>query len=93
MHHWWSALPVGSHVAFHIGESSGEDNDDPSVATGGGRAPPQGSTAPRWWGTSDGRGGARGDQACGCMAVGMATGLHGGVCFTIAITSRQFFLK
>ena len=50
------ALPVGSRVAFHIGESSGEDDDDPNVATGDGRAPPQGSTAPRWWGTSDGRG-------------------------------------
>ena len=84
--HWWSALPVGSRVAFHIGESSGEDDDDPNVATGDGRAPPQGSTAPRWWGTSDGRGGARGDQACGCMA----TGLQGGVCFTIAITSSIF---
>ena len=47
-------MPVGSRVAFHIGESSGEDNDDPNVATGDGRAPTQGSTAPRWWGTSDG---------------------------------------
>jgi hypothetical protein len=44
--HWWSALPVGSRVAFHIGESSGEDNADPNVATGDGRAPPYGSTAP-----------------------------------------------
>ena len=70
-------MPVGSRVAFHIGESSGEDNGDHNVATGDGRAPPQGSTAPRWWGTSDGCGGARGDQACGCMAVGRATGLHG----------------
>ena len=74
-------MPVGSRVAFHIGESSGEDDDDPNVATGDGRAPPQGSTSrsttPRWWGTSDGRGGARGDQACGCMAVGKATGLQG----------------
>jgi hypothetical protein len=67
-------LPVGSRVAFHIGESSGEDDDDP---TGDGRSPPQGSTTPRWWGTSDGRGGARGDQACGYMVVGKATGLHG----------------
>ena len=74
--HWWSALPVGSRVAFHIGESSGGDDDGPNVATGDGRAPPQGSTAPRWWGTSDRRVGARGDQACG-MAVGKATGLQG----------------
>jgi hypothetical protein len=76
-------LPVGSRVAFHIGESSGEDDDDPNVATGDGRAPPQGSTEPRswprWWGTSDGRGGARGDQACGCMVVlvGRAAGPQG----------------
>ena len=76
--------------AFAIGEYSGEDDDDPNVATGDGRAPTQGSTAPRWWGTSDGRGGARGDQACGCMAVGRATGLQGGVGFTIAITSSIF---
>jgi hypothetical protein len=68
---------VVSIVAFHIGESSGEDNDDPNVATFDGRAPPQGSTAPRWWGASAGRGGARGDQACGCMAVGRAAGLQG----------------
>ena len=81
-------MPVGSRVASHIGESSGEDDDDPNVATGDGRAPPQGSTAPRW-GTSDGRGGARGHQACG-MAVGRATRLQGGVCFTIAITSSIF---
>ena len=72
-------MPVGSRVAFHIGESSGEDDDDPNVATGDKRAPPQGSTAPRWWGTSDGRGGARGDQVCGCMVVlvGRAAGLQG----------------
>ena len=37
--HLWSALPVGSRVAFHIGESSGEDNGDHNVATGDGRAP------------------------------------------------------
>jgi hypothetical protein len=54
-------LTVGSYVAFHIGESSGEDDDKPNVATRNGRAPPQGSTAPWWCGTSDGRGGARGD--------------------------------
>ena len=88
--HWWSALPIGSRVTFHIGESSGEDDDGPNVATGDERAPPQGSTAPWWWGTSDGRGGARGDQACGCMAVGRATWLQGGACFTIAITSSIF---
>ena len=86
-------MPVGTRVAFHIGESSGEDDDDPNVATGDGRAPPQGSTAPRWWGTSDGRGGARGDQACGCNGGRQgcrATGLQGGICFTIAITSSIF---
>jgi hypothetical protein len=38
--HWWSALPIESRVAFHIGESSGEDDDDPNVATGDERAPP-----------------------------------------------------
>ena len=83
---------VGSRVASHIGESSGEDDDDPTVATGDGRAQPQGSMAPRWWGTSDGCGGARGDQACGCMVVGRAAGLQGGVCFTIAITSSIFLI-
>ena len=70
-------MPVGSRLAFDIGEYNGEDDDDPNVATRDGRAPPQGSTAPRWWGASDGRGGARGDQACGCMVVGRAIGLHG----------------
>ena len=70
-------MPVASRVAFHIGESSGEDNDDPNVAIGDACAPPQGSTAPRWWGTFDGRGGARGDQTCGCMAIGRAAGLLG----------------
>jgi hypothetical protein len=70
-------LPVASRVAFHIGESSGENNDDPNVATSDGRAPPRWSTAPRWWGTSDGSGGARGDLACVCMAVGRAAGLRG----------------
>jgi hypothetical protein len=80
---------------FHIGESSGEDDGDPNVATGDERAPPQGSTAPRWRGTSDGgRGGTRGGQAPvwqhggrhGCRA----TGLHGGVCFNVAITWSFF---
>ena len=71
-------MPAGSMIAFAIGEYSGEDDDDPNVATRDSRrAPPQGSTAPWWWGTSDGRGGARGDEACGCMAVGKAAGLHG----------------
>ena len=69
-------MPAGSR-AFAIGEYSGEDDDDPNVATRDKRAPPQGSTAPWWWGASDGRGGARGDQACGCMVVGKATGLQG----------------
>jgi hypothetical protein len=77
-------LPVGSRVAFHIGESSDEDDDDPNVATGDGRAPPQGSTTPRWWGISEGRGGARGDQACGCMAIGRATWLHG--CMVVSVS-------
>ena len=70
-------MPVGSMVVVAIGEYGGEDDDDPNVAAGDGRAPPRGSTAPRWWGTSDGRGGARGDQACGCMVVGRAAGLQG----------------
>ena len=57
-------MSAGSMVAFAIGEYSGEDDDDPNVATRDGRAPPQGSMAPRWWGTSDGgRGGTRGGQA------------------------------
>ncbi len=63
--------------AFAIGEYSGEDDDDPNVATSDGCTPPQGSTAPRWWGTSDGRGYACGDQACNCMVVGQAAGLQG----------------
>ena len=70
-------MPAGSMVAFAIGEYSGEDDYDPNVATRDRCAPPQGSTAPWWWGTSDGRGGACGDQACGCMTVGRATGLQG----------------
>ena len=69
-------MPAGSR-AFAIGEYNGEDDDDPNVATRDRRAPPHGSTAPWWWGTSDGRGGARGDQACGCMVVGRAAGLQG----------------
>jgi hypothetical protein len=77
-------LPVGSRVASHIGESSGEDDDDLNVATGDRRAPAQGCTAPRWWGTSDGRGGARGDQACGCMVVGKAPGLQG--CTVVSVS-------
>jgi hypothetical protein len=44
---WWSAWPVASRVASHIGKSSGEDDDDPNVATSDVRAPPQGSTAQR----------------------------------------------
>ena len=50
--HWWSALPVGSRVAFHIGASSGEDDGGPNVATGDGRAPPQGSPSSREMGWS-----------------------------------------
>ncbi len=45
-------MPAGSRT-FAIGEYSGEDDDDPNVATRDRRAPPQGSTASRWWGTSD----------------------------------------
>ena len=57
-------MPVGSRLAFDIGEYNGEDDDDPNVATRDGRAPPHGSMVPRWWGTSDGgRGGTRGGQA------------------------------
>ena len=53
---------------------SGEDDDDPNIAIGDGRAPPQGSTAPL-------HGGGQGYRAAG---------LQGGVCFTIAITSSIF---
>jgi hypothetical protein len=35
-------MPVGSMVAVAIGEYSGEDDDNPNVATRGRRAPPQG---------------------------------------------------
>ena len=57
-------------VAFHIGESSGKDDDDPNVATGDDRAPPQGSTTPRWWNTSDGgRAGRQGLQGCRVVSV------------------------
>ena len=51
-------MPAGRR-AFVIGEYSGEDDDDPNVATRDRRAPPQGSTAPWWWGTSDGGCGIR----------------------------------
>jgi hypothetical protein len=51
-------MPVDRRVTFGIGESSGEVDDDPNVTTSVRRAPPHGSTVPRWWGTSDGgRGG------------------------------------
>jgi hypothetical protein len=52
-------MPVESMVAFAIGEYSGEDDGDPNAATRDMRAPPQGSTAPWWWGTSDGGRGVR----------------------------------
>ena len=56
-------MPAGS-MAFAIGEYNGEDDDDPNVATRDKRAPPRGSTAPWWWGTSDGGvWGTRGGQA------------------------------
>jgi hypothetical protein len=81
-------MPVGSMVAFAIGEYSGEDDDDPNVATRDMRAPPQGSTAPWWWGTSDGGRGVRvvARHVHGCMVVGRAARLRGGVYFTVAIT-------
>ena len=71
-------MPAGSR-AFAIGEYSGEDDDDPNVATRDRRAPPQGSTAPWWWGTSDGGRGVRAvaRHLHGCMAVGRAAGLQG----------------
>jgi hypothetical protein len=78
-------LPLESRVGFHIGESSGEGDDGPNVTTSDERAPPQGSTTPWLWGTSDGgHGGTRGGQA--------HAWLQGGVSFTIAITSHFFRL-
>jgi hypothetical protein len=64
--------------AFATGEYSGEDDDDPNVATRDRCAPPQGSTAPWWWGTSDGGCGVRAvaTHLHGCM-VGRAAGLQG----------------
>ena len=71
-------MPAGSR-AFAIGEYSGEDDDDPNVATRGRRAPPQGSTAPWWWGTSDGGCEVRvvATHLHSCMVVGRAAGLQG----------------
>ena len=72
-------MPAESMVAFAIGEYSGEDDDDPNVATRDRRAPPQGSTAPWWWGTSHGGRGVRvvARHLHGCMVVGRAAGLQG----------------
>ena len=72
-------MSVGSMVAVAIGEYSGEDDDGPNVATRDRRAPPQGSTAPWWWGTSDGGCGVRvvARRLHGCMVVGSAAGLQG----------------
>ena len=66
-------------VAFAIGKYSGEDDDDPNVATRDRRAPPHGSTAPWWWGTSGGGRGVRvvARHLHGYMVVGRAAGLHG----------------
>ena len=90
-------MPLESRVGFHIGESSGEGDDGPNVTTSDERAPPQGSTTPWLWGTSDGgHGGTRGGQAHawlhGGSQGGRATRLQGGVSFTIAITSHFFRL-
>ena len=82
-------MPVGSMVAVAIGEYSGEDDDDPNVATRDRRAPPQESTAPWWWGTSDGgrwvRAVAR--HMHGCMVVGRAAGLQGCRVVTVLLSS------
>ena len=82
-------MPAGS-MAFAIGEYNGEDDDDPNVATRDRRAPPHGSTAPWWWGM--GGCGVRvvARHLHGCMVVGRAAGLQGGVCFTIVITCSIF---
>ena len=78
-------MPVGSMVAFAIGEYSGEDDDDPNVATRDRRAPPQGSTAPWWWGTSHGGRGVRVvvRHLHGRMVVGRAAGLQG--CMVVSV--------
>ena len=84
-------MPAGS-KAFAIGEYSGEDDDDPNVATRDKRAPPhgpQGSTAPWWWGTSDGGCGVRAVARhlhC-CMVVGRAAGLQGCMVVSVLLSS------
>jgi hypothetical protein len=72
-------MPVGSMVVVAIGEYGGEDDDDPNVATHDRRAPPQGSMAPWWWGTSDGGREVRAvaTHLHGCMVIGRAAGLQG----------------
>ena len=79
-------------VTVAIGEYSGGDDDDPNVATRDRRAPPHGSTAPWWWGM--GGCGVRvvAMHLHGCMVVGRAAGLQGGVCFTIVITWSIFWI-
>jgi hypothetical protein len=82
-------MPVGSMVVVAIGEYGGEDDDDPNVATRDRRAPPQGSTAPWWLGTSDGGREVRAVAAHlhGCMVVGRTARLHGCKVVSVLLSS------